>query len=111
MGNPSTQDILAILRMNLVKDCPVTVQDVKLAEKIFGPDIGTIKGKTTRRKPLPVSPSLIEIPRELISKQKAVVLAIDDMKVNGLYFLTTISLKIYYWTAHCLPTTSTRHHL
>ena len=54
MGTPSIPDLLAMMRMNLVKNCPITTDDVRLAEKIFGPDIGTIKGKMVRRKPLPV---------------------------------------------------------
>ena len=66
MGTPSIPDLLAMIRMNLVKDCPITTEDVRLAEKIYGPDVGTIKGKTTRRKPTPVVKDEIEIPKELV---------------------------------------------
>ena len=34
----------------IIKNCPVTIEDVNIAEKIFGADIGTMKGKTTRKK-------------------------------------------------------------
>ena len=40
--------------MNTIKNCPVTVEDVSIAEKIFGPDVSSLKGKSTRRKPKPV---------------------------------------------------------
>jgi hypothetical protein len=56
--------------MNTFKNCPVTVADVDLAEKIFGPDLGTIKGKSTRHASEPVMEDLIEIPPELKAQHK-----------------------------------------
>ena len=103
MGTPSIPDLLAALWMNLVKNNPITLQDVKLAENIFGPDVGTIKGKTTRRKPLPVVQDYIEIPKELLPAQEDVTVALDGMNVNSFSFLTTISRNIFYRTAHYLP--------
>ena len=44
----------SILYMNMINNKPVTTDDINISEKIFGPDIGTLKGKTTHRKPLPV---------------------------------------------------------
>jgi hypothetical protein len=40
--------------MNAIKNNPVTTKDIEIAEKIFGPDISSLKGKTTRQKPIPV---------------------------------------------------------
>ena len=54
LGTPSIEDFKAMLRMNTVANNPVTTEDVKIAEQIFGNNIGALKGKTTRRKPLPV---------------------------------------------------------
>jgi hypothetical protein len=85
--------------MNLIANNPVTTEDIEIAEEIFGPDIGSLKGKTTRRKPAPVINDYIEIPPELTTKQQDVILCIDGMKVNGLSFLTTISKNICYQTA------------
>ena len=48
LGAPSPQDLKAIIIQNLIKDNPITVQDVNLAMELFGPDIGLLKGKTTR---------------------------------------------------------------
>jgi hypothetical protein len=103
MGTPSVPDLLAILRMNLVKNNPVTIEDVKLAKKIFGPDIGALKGKKTRRKPNQVTEDLIAVPRELIQAQQHVTLAVDGLTVNSLKFLSTVSKNIYYRTAHFVP--------
>jgi len=99
LGNPSTNDMKALIRMNTIKNNPVTTTDIEIAEKIFGPDIASLKGKTTRRMPVPVVEDRIEIPRELIAAQYSVTLCLDGMKVNGIPFLTTISKNIMYRTA------------
>jgi hypothetical protein len=52
-----------LLWMNVIQNCPVTVEGVIMSEKIFGPDMSSLKGKSTRRKPKPVRSDLIEIPR------------------------------------------------
>jgi hypothetical protein len=85
--------------MNAIANNPVTTDDINLAEKIFGRDIGAIKGKTTRRKPVPVVDDYIDNPRELIASQYAVKLCVDLMNVNGLNFVTTISKNLQYRTA------------
>ena len=40
--------------MNAITNIPITFDDVKIAEKIYGLDIGALKGKTTPTKPVPV---------------------------------------------------------
>ena len=72
--------------MNAIGNNPVTMKDIVMAEKIFGPDVGNLKGKTTRRNPIPVVDNQIEIPRDLIRSQQGIHLCIDGMKVNGLVF-------------------------
>eukprot|EP00978_Attheya_sp_CCMP212_P042095 scaffold250959_cov49-Attheya_sp.AAC.1 len=51
IGRPSTRDYLRIVEKNLLPNCPVTREDIKIAEAIFGPDVGSLKGKTVRRTP------------------------------------------------------------
>jgi hypothetical protein len=89
----------AIIQMNAIKNNPVTTEDVDIAEKIFGPDAATLKGKTTRRAPIPIIEDRIEIPRELITAQYSVTLCINGLKVNNISFLTTISKNLMYRTA------------
>jgi hypothetical protein len=98
----------AIIQMNAIRNNPVTTEDVNIAEKIFGPDVATLKGKTTHRAPIPVIEDCIEIPRELITAQYSVTLCLDGMKVNDFSFLTTISKNLMYQTARYIqrPLTS-----
>jgi hypothetical protein len=49
MGCPTVENLKNIIRMNAIRNCPVTIRDVEIAEEIFGPDIGALKGKTTQR--------------------------------------------------------------
>ncbi|KAG7337588.1 hypothetical protein IV203_020412 [Nitzschia inconspicua] len=89
--------------MNSIKDCPVTVDDINLAEKIYGPDVATIKGKATRTRPIPVVNDIIEIPKELIAAQHDVEMSIDTLFVNSMPFLATISHNIKYRTCNFVP--------
>ena len=51
VGRPSDNDFIRILKESSLPNCPVTPQDVVIANKLFGPDVGALKGKTTRRSP------------------------------------------------------------
>ena len=37
--------------MNEIQKCPITIEDIDICEKIFGPDIYTLKVKTVHTKP------------------------------------------------------------
>ena len=52
---------------------------------------------------VPVVSDYIEIPRELIQAQQDVILCMDTMQINGLYFLTTVSRNIMDRTTEWVP--------
>ena len=107
VGTPTMDNFKSLLRMNIIKNCPVTVEDINIAEKIFGPDVSSLKGKSTRRKPNPVRKDLIEIPKELILKHHNIELCMDTMYVNECGMLTAIDRTIKY---RSLIPIQTRHH-
>jgi hypothetical protein len=108
LGTPSLKDFKTMVTMNFIKNNPISLEDIKLAESIFGPDIGSLKRKTTRKKPVPVVSDYMEIPRELIQSQQDVILCMDTMQINGLYFLTTVSRNIVYRTTEWVPNKTTK---
>ena len=93
---PTIQSFKAMLRTNIIKNCPVTIEDVTMAKKIFGPSMSSLKGKSTRRKPKPVKKDLIKIPKELIMKHHNIKLCMDTMFVNGCGMLTMIDRTVKY---------------
>ena len=72
------------------------MQDVEIAERIFGPDIAALKGKSVRQNPNQVLDDWIEIPEELREIYYDLILCVDLMFVNGIPFLTAINCTICY---------------
>jgi hypothetical protein len=87
--NPSDKEFKGMVRERLINNCPVTVQDVENANRIFGPDLANLRGKTIRTKPEHVRIEYIQIPRDFVELHKYVMLVADVMFVNGLPFLVT----------------------
>ena len=90
VGTPTVENFKVLLRMNAIHNCPVMVEDVKIAERIFGPDMSSLKGRSTRRKPKPVRKDLVEIPTEITEKHRDIELCMDTMVVNECGMLTAI---------------------
>jgi hypothetical protein len=61
LGRPSHKKIEEILKLNLITNCPFTVEDAKPA-LLYGPDVATTKGKNTCGKPTPHVPTFLTAP-------------------------------------------------
>ena len=82
-----------MVKNNMLMNFPISEKDIDIAEKIFGPDIHGLKGKTTRKKSVPVVEDYVQVPREILKLHKNVALAIDLMYVNGECFLLSCHKK------------------
>ena len=102
IGRPSTRDFLHFVDNNLIPNCPITRDDILAAEHIFGPDLGSLKGKTVRRKPRPVKVHMTNIPATIMARYRRVTLAADVMYVNKLPFFISIARDIKFSTAQKL---------
>ncbi len=96
-GHPDPNDLIRLVNANQIANCPVTAQDFHTAKRVLGPDISSLKGKATRRKPTPSVTEQVEVPPDLYPDEK-VALCLDIMSVNKIPFLSTISKKIHYRT-------------
>ncbi len=74
---PSNADMKWAIQSNLIKDCQVTVKDMGMAIKVWGPSIVMLKGKMVKTTPPVVRQDVIEIPKEIWDLHKDVTLAID----------------------------------
>ena len=64
----------------------MTLEDIKISENIFGPDIRALKGKTTQQKAETIINDYIEIPQELITKHNNITLFMDTLFINRMTF-------------------------
>jgi hypothetical protein len=96
---PSLKDFKWALMSNQIKDCPVTVKCINVAQSVWGKDISALKGKTVRKKSTPVRRSEMKVPRDSLKLHKDVTVAIDIFFVTDIPFFLTPSHKINFMSA------------
>jgi hypothetical protein len=90
------KDFKWVIQSNQIKDCPMTVQYIDVARKIWGKNIAALKGKTTWSKSIPVARDYIKVPMELMKLHKEVFLTTYIFFVKKIPFFLTLSRKICF---------------
>ena len=88
---------------SLLRDSQVSPHDIDNANKIFGPSLPIVQGKSTRTKPNKVEPQYIPLPQQVVDRYQYLTLVADVMFVNGLPFFVTLSRKVRFVTAQFFP--------
>ena len=102
VGRPSDKEFIKILKTSSLPNCPVSPRDVLIANELFGPDVGSLKGKTTHRAP-PIVDSPVSVDLTTILKHYGeVTLCVDFMYVNKVPLLVTLSRNIKFGTVEAV---------
>jgi hypothetical protein len=104
IGNPSEGDYTAMVRGNVICNCPIAPDDITNLRAIFRPNLASIRGKTAWRTPAPVVVDYVDIPRSIVQSSKIVTLAADVFFVDGRPFLITVSRCIKFIMAEYMQT-------
>jgi hypothetical protein len=96
LNYPSWKDFKWIIQSNQIKDCPVTVDHVDTALKIWGKNVAALKGKTTRTKPDPVARDFVKVPVELLKLHKEVYITANLFFQQDSVFPNVESQDMFY---------------
>ena len=86
----------------MIPNCPVSKADILRAEDIFGANIGSLQGKTVRKKSKAIVTTIHELPIEIAERHGIVTLEADIMYINGIPFVVTTSRHIHFCTAELI---------
>lgn len=85
MMRPSKRTLLDTVITHF-RDCPIQRSDIHVAEDIFGPNLGCLKGKTVTRPGNSVRMDADPVPPDILKVHQSVVIAVDIMFVNKIPF-------------------------
>lgn len=107
IGRPSDHRMRQILSKKKLLNFEVAEDDVRNALNIYGPDLGSLKGKTTRRSEPHVKLKTRPIPPEIMKCHREVVACFDVMFVNSIALAVSISRMLKFGTAEALKNRKT----
>jgi hypothetical protein len=103
IGRPEITDFVSYLDKSMIPNCPIDRNDAITANKIFGRDVGSLKGKTTRKNTEHVKTQVIGISADIMERYRHITLCVDNMFVNKVGFLMSISRDIHFITSDLIP--------
>ena len=108
IGRPSEQKYLNIVNNEEIQGCPVTTDNVRTAKNILGPEVGSLQGKEVRRRPQRVVTPTTNIPDQIMSRYRRLILCIDIIFVNAIPLFMSISTTIKFGTSELLSSCKDR---
>ena len=93
-NRPSIKDFVWFIKTGKIQNCPIGVAAVIWAETIFGPNVGTLKGKTVWHNPHRVWDVVTPIPPHIAQEYKSLTICGDVMYVNNQPMIITVTRKI-----------------
>ena len=96
MGRILRRDLQNMMHSHTVKNCSITIEDITVANTIFGPDLGLLKGKTVIIPPSPMFKNYASVPASMRLLNRHINIAVGVIYVNYLMFLVIVS-----WSLRC----------
>jgi hypothetical protein len=87
LARNSKRSLAAQVPETQLPNCPVERDDILAAEDIFGPDLGSLKGKTVRRGGEHVRPAHADIPATIMSRYRNVTVSVTSCSSTRFPFL------------------------
>jgi hypothetical protein len=88
--------------INHIRNCPINKQHIQMAEIIFGPNLGSLKGKTTYHAPPHVAGHITPVLHDILATHHHIHLTVDIIYINKLPFLITYSRSLHFGTVELL---------
>ena len=83
-------EFIKIVENYLLINCAISKDDKNIAEVIWGPNLGSLKGKTARQQPIQAHESVLPITLSISHKYKHITICADAMKFNTIIFFLSI---------------------
>jgi hypothetical protein len=95
------------LSINHILNCPINKQHIQTAESIFGPNLGSLKGKTTYYALPHVVGHITPVPHDILANHRNIHLTVNIMYINKIPFLITYSRSLRFATVEFLDNCQT----
>ena len=92
LAAPTIKDVKHVIYHNVIKDNPVTEEDIKIAQAFHGPEMAVIKDKGTQQRPTQNCQD--HVPKKSFKIHKNVHLFMDVMHLNKIAFIFNMHLPI-----------------
>ena len=79
-----------------MRNCPVSRRDIAVAEDVYGPNLGSVKGKTPAKAVKHVVGSTDPVPPDILARHGQISIATDIMYVNKVKFLVSYSRSLRF---------------